>query len=386
MINYSFSTMLMTFLASNLIIVLITMCFHHEKILLSIGYKVIAVFLILTLLRILFPFEMPFSENIYLPKLLSLVMGIIRHPFIELEGIGISIWTGLEVVWGIGFLVNLYRYEKDCRIIRQFHHRYGIDVTREEPYCSILAEVCGERKNDFRIMRVPALNSPMLTGIRKPCIMIPIEEELSREELYYTFRHETFHHYHRDILVKFGVGLLGMVYWWNPACKKLKEQLEQILEMRIDENVAEHDKRRAVGYMASMINIMEVLWARKQIALDSGLSLSDEESTKMQQRFRMLCGRREKVHVPLFLTLLAVMVVIYLGSYMVILEADYEPQYSYVQDTVSVPDGLYAVWDDENEVYSVYFNETFIEYVNSLECYSSEIPIFTKNQGGFCYE
>lgn len=177
-----------------------------------------------------------------------------------------------------------------------------------------------------------------------------------------------------------------MVYWWNPACKKLKEQLEQILEMRIDENVAEHDKRRAVGYMASMINIMEVLWARKQIALDSGLSLSDEESTKMQQRFRMLCGRREKVHVPLFLTLLAVMVVIYLGSYMVILEADYEPQYSYVQDTVSVPDGLYAVWDDENEVYSVYFNETFIEYVNSLECYSSEIPIFTKNQGGFCYE
>lgn len=64
MVHYSFSTILMTFIASNLIIVLITVCFRCEKILLSIGYKLAAVFLVLTVLRVLFPFELPFAKNV----------------------------------------------------------------------------------------------------------------------------------------------------------------------------------------------------------------------------------------------------------------------------------------------------------------------------------
>lgn len=154
--------------------------------------------------------------------------------------------------------------------------------------------------------------------------------------------------------------------------------------MRIDENVAEHDKQRAVGYMASMINIMEMLWARKQVALDSGLPLSDEESTKMQQRFHMLCGRREKVHMPLFLTLLAVMVVIYLGSYMVILEAHYELE-AHLQDTIAVDDEFCAVMMNDG-TYAIYQNNFFIEYVDTLEYYPSDIQIYINEEGGSKYE
>ena len=127
--------------------------------------------------------------------------------------------------------------------------------------------------------------------------------------------------------------------------------------------------------MASVINIMEVLWARKQIALDSGLSLSDEESTKMQQRFRMLCGRREKVHVPLFLTLLAVMVVIYLGSYMVILEADYEPAGVVIQNTMPTTEEFYAI-SNEDGIYTIFCGDVLIEYTDTLDYYPSDILVY----------
>ncbi len=68
MLYYSFSTVLMTILASNFLIILISLCFQNDKLMVTIGYKLLAVFAIFTLLRLLLPFEFPFSNNIILQK------------------------------------------------------------------------------------------------------------------------------------------------------------------------------------------------------------------------------------------------------------------------------------------------------------------------------
>lgn len=375
MINYSFSTILMTFLASNLIIVLITMCFRHEKILLSVGYKVIAVFLALTLLRVLFPFELPFSRNLYLPTALSAIVVLIRHPFIKPGGFPISLWTVCEVVWIVGFFIKLRIWYKENGDIRRYRRRYGVDITNQEPYRSILAEVCGKRRNRFRVLRVPCLDSPRLMGCFRPTILLP-EEELSREELYYTFRHETFHHYHHDILIKRGVKFLCTVYWWNPASKKLQEQLEQILEMRVDEAVTGRDQLAVRKYMSSIIHIMEILRLRKQALEETTASMMSGNDTEMQRRFRMLCSQGEKSNRPAFLALIVVVIGIYLGSYMYTVEAHIDPK-SITQDSAATSSDFYAIYG-ENGVYDIYCGDFFIEYTDSLDYYPPDIPIYYK--------
>jgi len=80
--NYSFATVLMTILASNLVIILITLCFRFEKLLLTIGYRLLAVFLVLTLVRFVFPFELPFAKSIYLAEPISSVIFFLRQPLI----------------------------------------------------------------------------------------------------------------------------------------------------------------------------------------------------------------------------------------------------------------------------------------------------------------
>lgn len=376
MINYSFSTILMTFLASNLIIVLITMCFRHEKILLSVGYKVIAVFLALTLLRVLFPFELPFSRNLYLPTALSAIVVLIRHPFLKPGGFPISLWTVCEVVWIVGFLIKLRIWYKENGDIRRYRRRYGVDITNQEPYRSILAEVCGKRRNRFRVLRVPCLDSPRLMGCFRPTILLP-EEELSREELYYTFRHETFHHYHHDILIKRGVKFLCTVYWWNPASKKLQEQLEQILEMRVDEAVTGRDQLAVRKYMSSIIHIMEILRLRKQALEETTASMMSGNDTEMQRRFRMLCSQGEKSNRPAFLALIVVVIGIYLGSYMYTVEADYDPKNTITKDTIATYIDFYAVLNSDG-TYDIYYEDIFCECVDTLEYYPSDIPVYTK--------
>ena len=377
MVHYSFSTILMTFITSNLIIVLITMCFKREKILLSIGYKLTAVFLVLSLLRVLFPFELPFAKNVYLPTALSAVIVLIRHPFLKPWGLPVSLWTAFELVWIIGFIIRLYKQNKEHKAFYRFLRLCGRDITMEEPYHSVLSTVCGMRKNPFRLLRIPNLQFPVLVGIWHPCILLPDHYELTPDELYYTLRHETFHHYKRDLITKYGVSLLCMIYWWNPACVTIKKQLYHVMEMRVDENVAGMDKHTAVAYLSSIINIMENLQSDDQVPVPSGISafLTKEQTVEVRQRFHMLCNKK-RTQWPLFIALLTIIAGIYLGSYLVIFEADFVSDLT-APNTISTPNEFYAILNQDG-TYHIYYNEIFIEYTDTLEYYPPDILIIDK--------
>ncbi len=98
--------------------------------------------------------------------------------------------------------------------------------------------------------------------------------------------------------------------------------------------------------------------------------------TEMQRRFRMLCSQGEKSNRPAFLALIVVVIGIYLGSYMYTVEADYDVKFI-TKDTTETNDNYYAVLNEDN-TYSIYWGEIFIEYTETLEYYPSDIPIYNK--------
>ena len=81
MINYSFSTVLMTILFCNVIVVILYMVFQSKKILPEFGLKLTGFFLCLVILRLLLPIEIPaLSHNIYFPSGLSRMIALFRQP------------------------------------------------------------------------------------------------------------------------------------------------------------------------------------------------------------------------------------------------------------------------------------------------------------------
>ena len=79
MIQFSFSSVLMTVLTSNLLLILVALFFRNEKTLARVGYRLTAVYCAVTLIRLLFPCELPFTKTVVLPSGISNLFALLRH-------------------------------------------------------------------------------------------------------------------------------------------------------------------------------------------------------------------------------------------------------------------------------------------------------------------
>lgn len=368
MFHYSFSTVMMAVITSNLIIVLIALCFRHKKLLLSMGYKLLIVFLLLTLVRFMFPLELKLTTTVLLPKFLSFIITHFLHPLAYLYGIEISMWTIFECIWLAGIIYKLYRHIREYTSAERFLRRSSVNITEQEPYAAALTEACGKRKNSFRILKVPDLPMPCLYGIRHPRILLPMAGELTDTDLYYTLRHEVSHHYHHDLVTKQIINFLSIVYWWNPACLILKNQVNLLLEMRVDDALVKGDRETALAYLQTLINIAESSVDHSTLPAGLVVSLTCKDADFLSRRFEMICYRKYYASPPIAVALFALIFAMYLGSYLFTLES-----YYYIDDGVektfsNTDSSMYAI-PKEDGTYDIFYGNLLIENTDSLEYY-----------------
>lgn len=370
--HYSFSTVLMTILASNLLIILITFCFRKKKLMLSIGYKLLAVFLILTLIRFLLPFEWPFTKTLFLPELISKYLFYFQHPFIQSDTIWISLWSIFGCIWIVGSIVSLYRHIKARMGSARYIAANSKDITLEEPVATILSDICGARRNPFRVMIVPSLDTPQIFGIFSPRILVPDYIDLNSDSFRFTLQHESFHYFHHDLLIKEAVNLLCILYWWNPACRPFRKQVGLILEMHVDDSLINSDSSVAKAYMSSLIHILEAASGRKN-SIPPGLTvaMSSTAEEDLIRRFQMICHK--KTCIPLFVLFLLMVASIYVCSYGIILEARYTNQIENSEILFDSFTGFHAVQKSDG-TYDLYLNGIFTENLENLDYYP-DIPI-----------
>lgn len=326
MLNYSFTTVLMAVLTSNLIIVLIAFCFRHKIILLSVGYKLLIAFLFLAIVRFVFPFELPVAKDIVLPAILSAPLAHFQHVFATPFGVPVSMWSIFELIWVLGILYHIYIYARKHISLSKQLARYSTDITRQEPYATLLEQICGKRRNPFQVLKVSGISTPSIFGIMKPRILMPSEIELNELDLYYSLCHETSHYFHCDLWIKCGLSVLSMLYWWNPACKLLMNQADILLEMRVDGSLVRNDPNTARAYLGTLTHIAEES-VRLRVAtgslLPENLLISFAKNTDgpLIQRYEMMFhAGRYRARVPVAMMISGFVMVLYTGSFLLTFE------------------------------------------------------------------
>lgn len=377
--QFSFSTVLMAFLSSNVIIILAAACFCNRDLLVSFGYRMFALVLGLTFLRFLLPFEFPFSVNVYFPETLSRAVAFLRHYFYLPGGIRLSLWNVFEAVWLAGSLVMLALFVRKQLVFNHWVVWYSINVTEDEHYARILDEVCGDRPNPFCVFELSGLKTPMLYGVRRPRILIPAGMELPEEDLRYLLSHETAHHFHHDILIKLGVSLLTIVYWWNPACHVLKGQLDAVLEMRIDDYVTEDTFESRRGYLKCLVRVAEEKAGngkgRIRVPENSIALFNPGHFNSLPRRFDMMSREPRPYARFLHVSALALTLAVYLLSYVFIFEARYAVPEADIITADSVGSYTYMI-RGENGTYDVYYGTFRMETVDSAENYPEGTPVY----------
>lgn len=369
----------MAFLSSTIVIIFTAICFCNKKLLISFGYKMFALVLGFTALRFLLPIQFPFTANVVLSDKLSQAVSFFRHHFIWLEHLGISfsIWEILEIIWIIGALVKLALFIKDSLVFNHWVVWYSINVSEDEHYCRLLEEICGDSANSFCVFELSGLKVPMLYGIRNPRILIPIGMELQEDDLRYLLSHETAHHFHHDIAIKLGMSLLNIIYWWNPACYALKDQLDAVLEMRIDDYVTKGVFETTRGYLRCISRVAEERSDKNGKSLkipgNSIALFNPRHFNTLTNRFELMNGEPKPYDRFLHAAALTMTVTVYLLSYAFIFEAYFPPQ---EENLVEAPDPyIYAVLM-ENDTYGLYYGNYLIETIDTLENFPEGTPVY----------
>lgn len=359
----------MTVLASNLLIIIIALCFHKQKVILSIGYKLVTIFLILTVVRSVVPFEMPIAKNVYFPKWLSAIVAVLRHEFFTIGSIGISIWFFMGLGWIVGSLYHIYKLIQQKRFLDHYIVRYGINVTNIEPYKSAMLNMESHRfkfvrRRPIQLYQVLYLGAPMQVGTLYPCILLPYGMNLSEEKIVYILRHEAAHFYRHDTLIKDVTSVICAIYWWNPLSQRLKHQIDLLAEMHVDSTIIDNDDEKRTVYYEILREL-----AIKNQGGQSPVSSINTINRDLQYRFDMMFSKR-KLNVLLLLTLTFIILLIYIGSYRITFEAHYMlPQHAEVADSIAIlGEDIYAV-PLEDGTYDIYIYGIYDTNTDTLEQY-----------------
>lgn len=213
----------------------------------------------LIILRLLAPFEMQFSKNIFLFEILPGVKRILTYTLFTSANIEISVLHVIIALWGI---VSLFKIDKLCgdyiRMQRHIKSLNAVDLS--------LAEKLHKDEQAFRLCprisyKVSDMTKvPHVFGIWHPTIVFPCYMTgMPYGKIYFATLHEWGHIKYKDPLITLVLRFFFCVFWWIPFHSKLYTLIEDIREMRADMFATKNlEYDRTTQYMLFLLEITQL--------------------------------------------------------------------------------------------------------------------------------
>lgn len=296
----------------------------------NFGVSTLLFFYALCWIRMTFPFEFPFVQEIGLEYGYSDFFQIVRHEEFQVGQVTFRILDLATVVWVIGAIclvvLFLVRYLMGRRKLARF------EQNRTPLADGVLERVKKEARYNLpvKVLLCPEIGIPMGIGILKKRILLP-QRTYTEEELYFILKHEYTHFCNHDLAVKFLICLFCCIFWWNPVVYLLRQDLGEILEIKCDLTVAEDfSKREKEGYLTVILQFLKqpARQEAKGLASVAARLFSKNKGQIMVERFRYLTQPVRKAVFWNRLAILAVSVALFFVSYVFVLQPRYNPPVS----------------------------------------------------------
>ena len=317
--NFSLSTVLNTLVGSSLFaaiaVLLICRCTADR------GIKLYTVFFLCAaaMLRLFLPFEFSFTHSFYIPNLWYGLHSFLNHHYAQISHIRIDYMHLLPVLWFAGasikLLFSFYSWKKTMRTIKS--------LPKSSNQAALLAlnecNAAFPKPVPVRLLTSPDISGPLIVGVRTPAIIIP-DLELTQSEWSFIFRHELSHYYRGHLLFRIFFELLTDLYFWNPLLYLLKKQFYRLLEFSADEEaVSSLSLLHRIRYSECLLKIMR--FKAVPSVPTYGISFG---SSGFADRIKRITNTEPAPKASrMNRAILAGTAVLFLFSYMVILEPDY---------------------------------------------------------------
>ena len=217
----------------------------------------------------------------------------------------VDITTLLLGLWLLGAAACALRQGIGHAVLMHSLKRTAKPAVREDLE-AVLREQCAELGIDREIPLyvTPAADCPMLAGFFRPALYLP-DENLSRLDAAFVFRHELTHYKHGDLWLKLLLVLAKCVHWFNPLVHLMARFAHEDIELACDDAVVRGQSsayRRAYGETILRSAISQ---SQRRKALVS--CFGDDKKTLMR-RFEGLFDKSVKKRGVALVVMVAVLV------------------------------------------------------------------------------
>ncbi len=163
-------------------------------------------------------------------------------------------------IWIVGILAMFLLIIKSSLRLRNLE-RSALTLQNKEVrrlYNHCLEEMGIHR--DIPVYSTAFLKSPIIVGLLKPCIYLPIHliSDYNESDIRYTLLHELQHYKHKDAIACYLMNIVGVVYWFNPlvwyALKEMRNDREVACDTSVLKMLEEDDYE---DYGNTLINFAE---------------------------------------------------------------------------------------------------------------------------------
>ncbi len=324
--GFSFYSCLMAMITSTAMIIAIYFLKKSRLFTDAFGVSFMSMLYLLSLFRMFVAIEIPsiqivIGESVFMPRLMDILNNC--SPLTCNFGC-----RALYLFGSVSFLVTIVYVVTFC--VRQY--RFVSRVSKAENDVSprelqLLQKTTLEvfnRKTKIKLIKSDDVSVPMVLGMVRRVVVIE-NRAYTDEELELILLHECMHIKNHDLWLKFLVCMFCCLYWFNPFVYLLKSDIDFVLELKCDNAVCRHlDENKKLSY-AEFINNTARNCCSKQInaAVLSSRFAVNKSTEKHIYRMNNLLFEKRKCHKTPVVIVCVFMIVLYMLSYVFILEPDY---------------------------------------------------------------
>ena len=163
-------------------------------------------------------------------------------------------------IWIVGILAMIILVIKSSLRLRSLE-KSALPLQNQEVrrlYHRCLEEMGIHR--DIPVYSTAFLKSPIIVGLLKPCIYLPIHliSDYDESDMRYMLLHELQHYKHKDAVASYLMNLAGVIYWFNPLVWYALKEMRNDREVACDTSVLKMLEEDAYEYYGNtLINFAE---------------------------------------------------------------------------------------------------------------------------------
>lgn len=341
------------------------------------GNKSVFIGTIFILIRILIPFNFPFTITVPTTRVIPEITN-----FFLIDIGNYNIYTYFLLIWVVGAGIKISLLIMSHYKVHKFLGRLS-DLRKNDVHTQF-----GEKiDKKIEILVAPINGSPVILGIFHPRILLPeFILDLPEKYVYDIIKHELQHFKNHDLWIVCLVRILVCLYWWNPFIYILRDKLMLMIELDSDMMILEEgDEEKKIDYAECLINISKNIASEEvNIFQKEGIALFQKKSILQLRIERIIAFEKKSGHKSKVLKKASsFFIAVFVFASLIFVPEAYNISGADPEETFDItPENAYL--EEENGEYKLYFNGKYVITMEYIDEDFRDLPIYSElyNSGG----